>query len=246
MWWTTWPGSRVDAAQVVSRARAAGLHQLWVRTGGSTRGWYGAPLLSSLLPAAHAAGIAVVAWDFPTLSDPLADVARARRAIAGTFRGQHIDAFSPDIETGAEGTYNSPVRVRVYLSRVRAVAGRMPVVATVMNPTPRQRAHYPYAAEARYVDAFAPMVYWGCAEPGGATARAIAALAHLRPVVPIGQAYNMAAEGGRIGLPTAAEIWRFLDVSKRHGALGASLYDAETASRAEWKALGAYPWRRTN
>jgi hypothetical protein len=186
----------------------------------------------------------VIAWDFPTLSDPLADAARARRTIRGIFRGQHIDAFSPDIETRPEGVYNSPTRVRVYLSRARAAAGSRPLVATVMNPTPSQRAHYPYAAEARYVDAFAPMVYWGCAEPGVQTARAIARLAALRPVHPIGQAYDMAPEGGRSGQPGGREIWRFLDVAKRHGALGASLYDAETANHDEWTALREYPWHR--
>ena len=42
------------------------------------RGYYGGPILEALVPAAHAAGIAVIAWDFPTLSDPAADATRAR------------------------------------------------------------------------------------------------------------------------------------------------------------------------
>jgi hypothetical protein len=171
MWLTTWADTRLDVGTVVARARAAGLHQLWVRTGGSYQGWYGDRLLRRLLPAAHAAGLRVVAWDFPTLSDPLADVSRARAAITGTFAGQHIDAFSADIETIYEGTFDTPRRVKVYLSRVRAVAGSMPVVATVLRPTTYMLATYPYRAEAPYVDVFAPMVYWSCNEPAPPHAR---------------------------------------------------------------------------
>jgi len=242
MWWTTWARSRVDVADVVARARTAGLRQIWVRTGGTRQGWYGAPLLSRLLPAAHAVGLKVVAWDFPTLSDPLADIDRARAAVTGTFSGQRIDAFSPDIETAYEGTFSSEPRVRLYLSGVRAAAGDLPLIATVMRPTPHQLEHYPYRAEAPYVDAFAPMVYWSCDEPGDDTAAAVRTLAELRPVHPIGQAYDMADEGGRRGMPTGPEIWRFLDVAKRSGAVGASLYDAEEAGAPQWSALGGYPW----
>jgi hypothetical protein len=246
MWWTTWPGTRFDATAAVREAKAAGLHQIWVRTGGTTKGWYGTPLLDALLPPAHRAGLAVVAWDYPTLSNPAADAARAARAIQGTFGGRHIDAFSPDIEAAAEGTRDSPEPVRAYLSRVRAAAGSMPVIATVLNPTGAALAHYPYESEAPYVDAFAPMVYWSCTEPGAATANAISYLGRLRPVLPIGQAYNMAAEGGRRGLPSAAEVWRFLDVARSHGAIGASLWDAENASHSEWSALGNYPWHHAD
>jgi hypothetical protein len=242
MWWTVWPGSKVDVETSVSQAKAAGLRQIWVRVGGSTSGWYGGPLLERLLPIAHDRGLAVVAWDTPKLSDPVADAARARHVIEGEFGGEHIDAFSPDIETGGEGTYLSAQRIKVYLSRVRSAAGNMPVVATVMNPTEYQRSYYPYAAEAPYVDAFAPMVYWSCREPGSATAEAIDALSDYRPVHVIGQAYNMASEGGRRGMPSGAEVWRFLDVAKRHGAIGASLYNAASASGPDWSALKGYPW----
>jgi hypothetical protein len=242
MWWTVWPSSDVDVNQMVARAKSAGLNQIWVRTGGTRQGWYGAPLLKALLPVAHAAGLAVVAWDYPTLSDPLADVARARQAIGGTFGGARIDAFSPDIETPYEGTYDSVTRVQLYLSLLRATAGALPVIATVMNPTARELASYPYAAEAPYVDAFAPMVYWSCREPGFATADAIEALSDYRPVHVIGQAFNMASDGGRRGMPTGAEIWRFLDVAKRSGAAGASLYLFSQTTSAEWKAMAAYPW----
>jgi hypothetical protein len=242
MWLTTWAHTQVDVDALVAAARAGGLRQLWVRTGGTRQGWYGEPLLTRLLPAAHRAGVAVIAWDFPTLSDPLADSFRASQALAGTFGGEQIDGFSPDIETKHEGTFNSPQRVALYLAHVRLVAGDRPVVATVMRPTDEQLRSYPYRAEAPYVDAFAPMDYWSCHEPGETTAASIQALATLRPVAPVGQAYNMASEGGRRGMPTAAEIWRFVDSARRAGAIGASLYNAQTATADERQALDAYPW----
>jgi hypothetical protein len=237
IWLTLWPGSPLNMNRVIATAHAAGLRQLWVRTGSSQDGFYGGATLEALIPAAHAAGIAVIAWDFPTLSNPAVD---ARRA-AGALRAG-ADGFAADIESAAEGTYLTARRVAYYLSRVRAKAGDKPVVAVVPRPTSYWLATYPYSAEAPFVDVFAPMVYWSCTEPGAAVSSAIAALARLRPVAPIGQDYNMASEGGRHGLPSGRAIWRFLDVAHRNGAIGASLYDRESGGRPQLAALSGYPW----
>ncbi len=239
IWITVFPGDRLDVSRVVAIARSAGLDALYVRTGSSFDGFYGGSLLTKLVPLAHRYGIAVVAWDFPTLSDPEADALRA----ADAFR-YGVDAFSPDIEEEPEGTYLSARRVAYYLSRVRRFAGSRPVVATVPRPTSLSLSAYPYAAEAPFIDAFAPMVYWSCTEPGAAVATAIAALRPLRPVVPIGQDYDMASEGGPIGLPSGLEVWRFVDVARREGALGVSLYDLESGGPIQLAALAAYPWQQ--
>ena len=242
MWLTTWPDTRLDVARVVARAQAAGLTQLWVRTGGSNQGWYGDRLLPALLPAAHAAGLRVVAWDFPTLSDPVADARRAAHVTRATFAGHRIDAFSPDIEEIAEGTFDSKRRVRLYLSLVRRDAGNLPVVATVLRPLTPALTGRPYRAMAPYVDAFAPMIYWSCNEPGATALSALRPLSKLRPVHLIGQSYDMGPEGGRHGRPTGREIWRFLDVAKRAGAVGASLYVYDQTRHPQWQALTRYPW----
>ena len=223
IWTAAFPGHPINAARLVDDARRAKLDALYVRTGSSSSGFYGAPLLKELVPLAHRYGIAVIAWDFPTLSDPAADAARA----ADAFH-YGVDAFSPDIEEAPEGTYLTARRVAYYLSLVRKDAGPRPVIATVPRPTTLSLGPYPYAAEAPFVDAFAPMVYWSCAEPGAAVTVAIDALRPLRPVVPIGQDYNMADEGGPAGLPSGREVWRFVDVARRHGAIGVSLYDLES------------------
>jgi len=237
IWLTLWPGDRLSAPAVVSTARSAGLHQLWVRTGSSKNGFYGGTILKQLVPAAHAAGISVIAWDFPTLSDPAADAVRA--ALAFSYG---VDAFSPDIESAAEGTHLTARRVRYYLSLVRAIAGQRPVVATVPRPTSYWLANYPYSAAAPFVDAFAPMVYWSCTEPGAAVNQAVAILSRWCPVAPVGQDYNMGPEGGPPGLPTPKEIWRFLDVAHRLRSVGASLYDMEAGGPAQLRALAEYPW----
>src|SRR5205823_1681886 len=150
--------------------------------------------------------------------------------------------FSPDIETATEGVALSDRRAAVYLAAVRKAAGSRTVVATVYRPTDRFWATYPYATIARYVDAFAPMVYWGCIEPGAATAQTLARLGPLRPVHVIGQAYDMGPEGGRPGVPSDDETWRFLDVARRGGALGASLWSWQEAPPRAFDVLRDFDW----
>ncbi len=236
IWVTNFKQTPVDVAATVGKARAAGARSIWIRTGGR-QGYYGDAFLPALVPAAHAAGLSVVAWDFPFLSDPVADAERARRAYA-----DGIDAFAPDIETTAEGTYATAQRVSLYLSLVRSYAGGRPVAATVPRPTPLRRKSFPYKAFVPYADLFVPMVYWSCNEPGGLVMQSLQELGALLPVAPAGQAYDMGEEGGRHGTPTRAETWRFLDVAKRGGAVGASLWTVERAGPGQLEALRDYPW----
>jgi hypothetical protein len=237
IWVTNWPKTELDVPGLVQRVKAAGLTSVWVRTGGSRQGWYGDQVLPELVPAAHAAGLKVVAWDFPFLSDPVADAQRAKQALdAG------IDAIAPDVETTAEGTYATPQRVELYLSLVRAYAGERPVAATVPRPTPNRVATFPYASFAPYADVFVPMIYWSCKEPGELVMESLTYLGKWLPVAPVGQAYDMGSEGGRVGIPSQAETWRFLDVAKRGGAIGVSLWTIEQVGEGQLTALAGYPW----
>lgn len=238
IWVTNFAETPVDAPAIVAKARAAGLHSIWVRTGGK-QGYYGDRFLPRLVPAAHAAGLSVVAWDFPYLSDPVADAERARRAFA-----DGVDAFAPDIETSAEGTHATARRVALYLSLVRSYAGDRPVAATVPRPTPLRRKSFPYTAFVPYADLFVPMIYWSCNEPGGLVQQSLSELGRLLPVAPAGQGYDMGDEGGRRGVPTRAETWRFLDAARRGGAVGASLWTMERMGAGQLDALADYPWSR--
>jgi hypothetical protein len=237
LWVTPFATTQVDVPALVTRAHRLRVRSLWIRTGGR-QGYYGDHFLPALVPAAHAAGIAVIAWDFPTLSDPVADALRAQRVLRAG-----IDAFSPDVETAAEGTYPTARRIALYLSLVRVAAGTRPVVATIPRPTAQRLATFPYRAFVPYADVFAPMVYWSCREPGALVAESLARLGRLLPVAPVGQAYDMASEGGRRGTPSRAETLRFLDAARRGGAIGASLWTVEEAGPAQLTALADYPWR---
>jgi hypothetical protein len=245
MWTYQWENTeRGSAAAVVRRARAAGLTQIWVRTGSSKAGFYAAPELRALLPLAHAAGIKVVAWDFPYLYDPVADARRAADTLAFSVRGHRIDAFSPDIESPSEGTQLTRKRLRVYLGLVQRAVGARPLVSTVPHANNHWWRTYDYRTQVPYVDAFAVMSYWNCTEPGADILRSLQRLGPLgRPLHVIGQAFDFGPYGGRVGDPTGREVWRFLDVAHRRRLLGASLYVWQHATAEQFRALGAYPWR---
>jgi hypothetical protein len=241
MW--IWEWSQTDGGNpqaIVAQARQAGLHQLWVRVGDSKNGFYGAAELNALVPAAHAAGLAVIAWGFPYLYDPQGDARWSQQVLAWRDpAGQGVDGFSADLEERTEGVDMTPQRAAVYLELVRRYAGNRLIVATVYPPT---RNGYPYGAMSPYVDAFAPMIYWECTNPVADASFDISRLATMRPVHVIGQAFNLAGEGGRANSPSAAEITAFMSASKAAGAVGASFWVWQSATPPEWSALSAFAW----
>lgn len=245
MWIWLWSETDGGNAQtVVNRAVSAGLHQLWVRVGDSKYGFYGASELQALVPVAHAAGLAVVAWGFPYLYDPVGDSNWTGQILSWRGPGgQSVDAYSADIERPSEGVDLTAQRAAVYLQNVRKAAGSAPVIATVYPPLDAYwTGGYPYSTIATYVDAFAPMVYWECVDPGTAAQSAVQRLSTLRPVHVIGQAFNMADVGGRIIPPSGSEIDEFMTQAHKYGALGASFWVWQTATPEEWAALAGFRW----
>jgi hypothetical protein len=233
-----------DVQAMVARASAAGLTHIYVRTGSSVDGFYAQPFLDQILPAAHAAGLRVLGWDFPYLSDVGADVGRAVAAISYiTPSGHRLDGFSPDIETGSEGVSLTAENAVAYGTALRAAVGAgYPLIATVPNPTDFMAPLYPYAEVTAPFDAIAPMVYWLNREPDTDVATAIDRLAPLgKPVLPIGQAYDGAAEGGRPGSPTPDELARFLATAEQHGATGVSFWSWQHATQETWDAIASAP-----
>ena len=231
-----------DPAAIVAAAAHAGLRQLWVRVADSQNGFYGADVLSRLVPLAHEHGIAVIGWGFPYFYDPAGDAKWTLEALDWSDAGVSLDGFSADIETGSEGVDLTAQRVQLYLSIVRHDRPDALLVATVYPPTDSQWATYPYRTIAPYVDAFAPMVYWGCEQPVLAAQQALSRLGTLGPVHLIGQAYNMAPENGRTAAPSPAEISAFLVAARQGGAVGASFWSWQSIDPDEWSALSAFPW----
>ena len=231
------------ASAIVDRAARTGLHQLWVRVGDSRDGFYGGPTLAQIVGPAHRAGLKVIGWGFPYLYDPVRDAGWTAQALAWRGPdGDTLDGFSADIEKSSEGVALSTQRVAVYLGTVRRSAGSRLLVATVYRPTDLNWLSYPYRTMAAYVDAFAPMVYWGCNDPVGAARQAVERLGSLRPVHVIGQGYNMVSDGGRDASPSPEELWGFLATGRRAGAIGASFWVWQEMTPVEWGALAWFPW----
>jgi hypothetical protein len=233
-----------DVAATVAKAQAYGLTHLYVRTGSSWQGFYAQDYLNQLLPVAHAHGLRVYGWDFPNFADLNGDVGRAMAAIwYATPDGQRLDGFSPDIETWSEGVWLWPEGAAMYANGLRALAGpNYPLIATVPRPSEYTMSFFPYAEVIGPMDAVAPMVYWLNREPDSDVAGALQWLGQFgKPVMPIGQAYDGAPEGGREGNPSFDEITRFLNASAQYGAAAVSFWSWQHASDENWRAIEHSP-----
>jgi hypothetical protein len=227
-----------DPHRVVSKAVDAGLTHLYLRVGSSKMGFYGQAELNALLPEAHAAGLAVVGWDFVYLFDPAADARRSYEAITYTTPdGHRMDAFSADIETAAEGVNLTADGAAAYGRELRALVGpAYPLIATVPRPSPKR--WFPFAEATADFDAIAPMVYWMNRDPAADARGAVADLAHLgKPLMPIGQAYDGAPEGGPAGDPSGAAITQFLKASMESGSVAVSFWVWHHATGEQWSAI---------
>jgi hypothetical protein len=223
-----------NVAAIVAKAKATGLTHLWVRLGSAWDGFNVAPFLDRLLPAAHAAGIKVIGWDFPKLDPVSSDVDRALTMIRHAApSGDRIDAFSADIETQSEGTHLSQPAGLQYGSALRAGAGdAYPLIATVPRPS-KDRPGYPFAQVTASFDAIAPMVYWLNRQPDTDVTGALADLAVFgKPILPVGQAYDGGPEGGRKGVPPPSELQRFMNAAADHGATEISFWSWQAANQA--------------
>jgi hypothetical protein len=227
-----------DPAALVAQAKETGLSHVYLRLGSSKDGFYAQGDLDRLLPVAHDGGLAVVGWDFPYLFDAEADARRAAEEIAYTTpTGQHIDAFSADIETRTEGVNISVPVADTYSRRLRDLAGPgYPLVATV--PRPHYNSGFPYAEIVRQFDAVAPMVYWLGRDPAAEVDQAVTDLASLgKPIMPVGQAYDAGPEGGPPGPPPKEHLVRFIQAAQTRGVTGFSFWVWHTATPDQWAAI---------
>jgi hypothetical protein len=230
-------GGNVDA--LVARAKAVGITHVYVRTGSSRMGFYAQDYLNRLLPAAHANRIRVYGWDFPYLGNWQDDVNRAVAAITYTTpNGHRIDGFSADIETRGQGVNVAPDTARAYGAGLRrAVGPNYPLIATVPRPSPALIT-YPFNEVVESFDAIAPMIYWLNREAGADVASGLTVLnGYGKPVLPVGQAYDGAPEGGRPGVPAWHELVRFMSMSETFGATAVSFWSWQHASQEAWDTI---------
>lgn len=228
-----------NSQAIVARAQRVGLTHIYVRTGSSKSGFYGAGFLDGLLPAAHAAGIRVYGWDFPYFDDVGADVARAYQAIHYTTpSGDRIDGFAADIELRSMGVNISPDTAMTYGDALRNSVGyAFPLIAVVPRPSPTL-VSYPYEQVVASFDAVAPMIYWMGNDPAVAVSQAWSRLAPLgKPLFPVGQAYDGGPEGGPAGVPSPAMLQRFMEAAAASGASGVSFWSWQHADDPAWQTI---------
>jgi hypothetical protein len=251
MWFTNYLPHHSDVNALVRAAQRAGLTHLYAEVAISQFGFYGRNSLDRLLPAAHAAGIKVVGWVYPTLTDVASDV-RLTQTVA-TYRtpsGDQVDGVATDIE---EVTTESAVYA--YGQMLRTLLGPNELlVASVLHPL--THADYPYGAIGALWNVVAPMDYWHgrhdhvytSAEVGRFLTTSLttlrAAIGGATAIEETGQSYDMYTDDGSGGTdaPTATELRTELATVRQAGCIGASYFEWQTMTQSEWQTLSAAAW----
>ena len=206
-------------------------------------------LTARFLRAAHRRGLHVVGWYVPDFVHPRRDLRRSLAAIRFRSRGGHrFDSFALDIEANILPPGRRTRRLLRLSRAIRRAAGRhYPLGAITPSPrgmelSPSFWPGFPYARLAHHFDVFVPMAYWTyrTGAEGGAR-RYISRSIELvrrgtgRRAVPIHMI------GGLAGPSGPAEVRGFVRAVRRSRIIGASLYDADTSSRRDWRMLRRIP-----
>jgi hypothetical protein len=207
--------------------------------------------LGRFVDAAHAAGLRVVAWYLPSLTDPARDARRALAAIRfRTDRGERFDSFALDIEASLVPSIRLRNARLIHLSaRLRGAVGSRYALGAIVPSAVGMRRHpkywprFPYRGLARYYDVFLPMAYAtdagvrGIAATRAYNAADVAAIrAHTgEPQVPIHLIGGLADAMG------PKETAGFMRAVADCSPLGYSLYEFPLTGPADWRALEAPP-----
>ena len=199
----------------------------------------------AFIDAAHAAGLDIVAWYYPTLRRPDLDVtrlletARYQSPAGGTFDGLGIDIEDTTVKIIARRN----IRLLSLMRRVRAAAPAMPIGAITYPPVAldlntRVWPHFPWWAVAKLSDAMLPMAYWRYVThaPVGAAWYTAGNLLALRLLT--GNP-NLVVHIVGLAPAGAAEVSQFARQASLGGAAGFSLYPAQAVTDSEWPILNA-------
>lgn len=256
MWFTNYLTRHADLTRLVADAKAAGVTHIYAEVAITQWGFYAPVSLDRLLQVAHAQGIAVIAWVYPTLSNVAADVRMTLQvAHYRTPTGDHADGIATDVEEtiDAQSVYS-------YGQLLRAALGpNTLLVDAALHPL--AHPEYPYAAVAASWNVLAPMNYWHSKRAHAYTvadvqnfvttsvndiraAMRAGGVARPIPIEELGQTYDMFSQdsAGVTNSPTGAEISADLHTAKALGCIGASYFEWQTATQAQWGAFSSYQW----
>ena len=242
------PSFRADPEHVAAALAARGVDTLFVETGNFRQrvDLVRPQQLGKLVEAAHARGVAVVAWYLPALTDPARDLRRARAAINfRTSDGDGFDSFALDIESSAVRDAGERSRRLLALSaRLRATVGADYALGAIipspvgMKLLPHYWPGFPYAALARTYDVFLPMAYFSYRARGSAAVsryvqRSIRIIRDKSgdATIPIH------VIGGLAGATSKSDAAAFVRAVASCGVQGLSLYDFFTTKPSVWSVL---------
>jgi hypothetical protein len=248
--WLTPPVLGVASPEaIVSAAVKNHITHLYVEVAGTrawsgSNGFYGKATLAKLLPVAHRAHIAVIAWVYPYLNDLPSDVefsVAAARYVAPS--GDRPDGLAADVEQNMQEPY-----VRAYGQIVRARLG--PKVLMMVATYPPQSylgKVYPFRTVARTWDVIIPMDYWNLSRVPQSEAEAYAYVANSitgirkatgitnEPIEVLGQMFDAYGDGQHS--PTAAEVRGAVRAARDRHARSISFFEWNHATPEEWDAL---------
>ncbi len=261
MWFTNYLPHHSDVAAMMRAAKADGITHVYAEVAISGNGFYANNTLDRLLPAAHAQGIKVLAWVYPTLADVGDDIrVSAQVATYKSPSGDTPDGLAADIEgVNADGLLDSGA-VYAYGQALRGLLGPNELmVAAVFHPY--ARPSYPYAALAASFNVLAPMDYWHSHSqrvysPSDVRRFVITSITTIRaamevsgvgsqlPIEELGQTYNMFTDDFTAGpdAPTYDELTADMRAAKDLGCIGASYFEWQTTTQAQWSALAEFSW----
>jgi hypothetical protein len=241
-----------DPAAAIADMRAHGVATLYLQTSNADRSSsivFPAGV-ASFLDAARDAGIRVVAWYLPHLTDLAMDRARALDAIAySTPSGARFDGFALDIESDAvrDPRRRSERLVRLSLE-IRDQAGpAYPLGAVVPSPVRLRddQAYwpgFPWHELAITDDAILPMTYYTFRAHGPAESRAYVADAIDEIRQGVGSdAVPIQVIGGLASDASLPETLAFVRAVREADVLGASWYSRPNVTPDQWGALARIP-----
>jgi hypothetical protein len=240
---------KADPDRVVSGLARHGVRTLFVQTGNFRQrvDVVGTRQLGDLVDAAHARGIALVAWYLPGLTNPGRDFRRARAAIEfRSSRGERFDSFALDIEsTAVLDAAERTSRLLELSTRLRAAVGPGRSLGAIipspvgMRLLPRYWPDFPYAELARTFDVFLPMAYFSYRAHGhAAVSRYVQTSVRIIREQTDETALPIHVIGGLAAATDRTETAAFAQTSASCGALGLSLYDLDGTEQPAWSLLG--------
>lgn len=247
MWCTPPVLDTAPPQALVAAAVANHVTHLYVEVAGSRDGFWGKDDLAKLLPVAHAAHIAVIAWVYPFLDDVPHDVDlswQVARYVAPS--GDRPDGLVADVEQNMQEPY-----VRAYGEVLRARLGPHVLMAIATYPPQSYwGARYPFAIVARSWDLIIPMDYWhlqsrpySAAEAAGYVEDSIAGIrravgSYDVPIEVLGQMFDFNQNG--LNSPSADEIRGAIRGALAARTTSISFFEWNHATPGEWDALRAW------